>query len=225
MVVQNLSSVDQVDIDILEDDLYDLGGGCAAGFSLAPGGDFYECSFSADVLGNAGSFETNVVTASGLDDDGQPVSDKGAATVRIIGAPPSLELRKIALPPLALDGGTVTYLVVIKNTSSPTDPVTIDTLTDTIDGNTVTLDNVGTCTLPQTLQPEEIYTCTFSMTVNGNPGDQVIDTVTASGSDDDGQAVTASDQATVTIIEIPPVTADLRIAKFAAPAAAAGAGW
>ena len=44
-------------------------------------GASYSCSFSGAVSGNAGSTHTDVVTASGTDDDGNPVSDHDDATV------------------------------------------------------------------------------------------------------------------------------------------------
>ncbi|MDY6876102.1 MAG: hypothetical protein SWK90_07885, partial [Chloroflexota bacterium] len=52
------------------------------------------CSFSATVSGNAGDVETDVVTASGSDDDGNPVSDDDDATVTITAAPSCIELTK-----------------------------------------------------------------------------------------------------------------------------------
>ena len=46
-------------------------------------GATYSCSFTGAVSGNAGSSHTDVVTASGKDDDGNNVSDDDDATVRI----------------------------------------------------------------------------------------------------------------------------------------------
>ncbi len=52
--------------------------------TLAAAGGSYRCSFTANVSGNAGDVETNVVTASGTDDDGNPVSDTDDATVTVL---------------------------------------------------------------------------------------------------------------------------------------------
>ena len=55
--------------------------------------------FSAPVIGNPGDVETDVVTASGTDDDGNPVSDDDDATVTISDTPSSIEVTKTATPP------------------------------------------------------------------------------------------------------------------------------
>ena len=71
-------------ITSLTDDVYgdlDGKGTCDVPQQLAPGAS-YDCSFSGAVSGNAGSSHTDVVTASGTDDDGNPVSGDDDATVR-----------------------------------------------------------------------------------------------------------------------------------------------
>ena len=85
VTVKNTSAVDSVTITSLTDDVYgnlDGKGTCDAPQTIAPGGS-YSCSFSGAVSGNAGSSHTDVVTASGTDDDGNPVSDHDDATVTI----------------------------------------------------------------------------------------------------------------------------------------------
>ena len=65
-------------ITSLTDDVYgnlDGKGSCDVPQTIAAGGS-YSCSFSGAVSGNAGSSHTDVVTASGTDDDGNPVSDE-----------------------------------------------------------------------------------------------------------------------------------------------------
>ena len=83
--VKNTSAVDSVTISSLSDDVYgnlDGKGTCDVPQTLAAGAS-YSCSFTGAVSGNAGSSHTDVVTASGTDDDGNPVSDDDDATVRI----------------------------------------------------------------------------------------------------------------------------------------------
>jgi LruC domain-containing protein len=117
--------------------------------------------------------------------------------------PPDIEVTKTADPAEVVEpGGLVTFTVVVENQSSPTDPVTITSLVDNIHGN---LNGQGTCAVPQTIQPGDSYTCTFTATVSGDVGYSETDTVTASGSDDEGTPVSDSDDATVTVIEPPPV--------------------
>jgi hypothetical protein len=88
VTVTNDSTVDTVTIDTLSDDIYlDLttasNSDCAVPQVLAPGAT-YSCSFEGDFTGNAGDEQTDVVTASGTDDDGAPVSDTDDATVTIL---------------------------------------------------------------------------------------------------------------------------------------------
>ena len=61
-------------ISSLTDDVYgnlDGKGTCDVPQTLAPGAS-YSCAFTGAVSGNAGSTHTDVVTASGKDDDGNP---------------------------------------------------------------------------------------------------------------------------------------------------------
>ena len=53
-------------------------GTCDVPQTIAAGAT-YSCSFSGAVSGNAGSSHTDIVTASGTDDDGNPVSDEDDA--------------------------------------------------------------------------------------------------------------------------------------------------
>ena len=79
------------------------------------------------------------------------------------------------------NGGPVTYTVDITNTSE-TDSITLDTITDSVDGGAaVAVD--GTCDdlIGTSLAPGASTSCTFTMTVSGNAGDVVDDTVTVSG--------------------------------------------
>ena len=175
-------------------------------------GDFYRCSFSAAVTGNAGDTETDTVTATGTDDDGAPAVGSDAATVTLTGAAPSIAVAKTASPStLAEPGGSVTFTIQVDNTSSSSDPVDLASLTDSIHGD---LDGRGSCLLPQTIQPGGSYSCSFSAQVSGNAGDSETDTVTASGTDDDGVGVSGSDSATVTLTDLPPA---LTVVKTAAP--------
>ena len=52
----------------------------------------------AFVAGNAGDSETDVVTASGTDDDGAPVTDSDDATVTVTGVAPAITVTKTASP-------------------------------------------------------------------------------------------------------------------------------
>jgi hypothetical protein len=138
------------------------------------------------------------VTASGTDDEGTPVSASDDATVTVLNVLPVIAVTKTANPTQVHEpGGTVNFTVVVQNNSGTADPVTITSLTDNLHGN---LKGQGDCTVPQTIQPTKSYSCTFPAQVNGNAGYSETDIVTASGTDDEGTPVSASDDATVTVI-------------------------
>ena len=95
------------------------------------------------------------LTASGLDDDGNPVSDDDDAMVTINDVPSAIEVLKTATPDNVDEpGGSVTYSFVVNNLST-VDSVTIDSLTDSIYGD---LNGQGDCSVPQTIAAGGSYT-------------------------------------------------------------------
>ena len=208
VTVNNTSAVDTVTITSLIDSIHnDLNGQetCSTPQTI-PAGDSYTCTFTASVTGNAAYVETDVVTASGADDDGQAVSANDDAVVTITNVPSSISVTKTANPTSVDEpGGSVTFTVRVDNTSA-VDSVTITSLTDTAYGN---LDGTGTCTLPQTIAAGGFYECAFTVTVSGNGGSVHTNVATASGTDDDGEAVSDNDDATVTVNDVlPTITVD-----------------
>ena len=214
-VVNNLSTVDSVTIDTLDDTIYgDLNGqgDCSVPQTIVAGGS-YSCSITVNVSGNAGDVITNVVTASGLDDDGIPVSDDDDAVVTINDVPSAIEVLKTATPTSVDEpGGSVTYSFVVNNLST-VDSVTIDTLDDTIYGD---LNGQGDCSVPQTIVAGGSYSCSITVNVSGNAGDVITNVVTASGLDDDGIPVSDDDDAVVTINDVPSAIEVLKTAGNAA---------
>ena len=191
-----------MEITSLTDDVYgnlDGQGTCDVPQQLAPGAS-YSCAFTGAVSGNAGSTHKDEITASGTDDDGNPVSGKDDATVAITNLPSSIAVTKSAAPASIQEpGGTATFAVTVQNASA-VDSVTISSLTDNVYGN---LDGKGTCDVPQTLAAGASYNCSFTGAVSGAAGSAHVDVVTASGIDDDGNPVSGSDDATVTITAAP----------------------
>jgi hypothetical protein len=208
--VENTSPVDMVTIDSVIDDIY--GNVCDAANPLIISttcvlpqvlgvGDIYSFTFEAMVMGNANDVITDVVTASGVDDDGVPVSDSDDATVTIndITLARPIVVTKTADPiEVNAPGGDVTYTVTIENLSA-VDTMFISSLIDDIYGD---LNGKGDCSVPQTIPPLGSYTCSFIEPVSGSGGDVITDIVTASGFDDDGNPVSDFDDATVTIIGV-----------------------
>jgi len=202
VVVANNSAPDvPVTITSLVDNIHgDLNGQgtCSVPQTIQPG-ESYTCEFTAPVEGAAGDSETDIVNAEGEDEHGNPVSDSDDAIVEIVTADglPEIEVDKTANPSfLPEPGGEVTFTVVVTNLSNPDDPVTITSMVDDIHGD---LNGQGTCSVPQTIQPGESYTCEFTTLVEGASGDFEIDTVTAEGEDDEGNKVDDSDDAKVVI--------------------------
>jgi hypothetical protein len=204
LVTNNSVSSDPVTITSLTDNVHgDLNGQgtCAVEQTLAGNGGTYSCSFTANVTGNSGDAETDTVTASGADDEGNPVSDSDSATVTVLNVTSEIELIKTGAPTSVDEpGGSITYTFTVNNLSA-VDTVTIDSLTDDLLGD---LNGQGDCSVPQTLQPGESYTCTVITPVTGDAFDKITNTATASGEDDDGEPVTYSDSATVDINNVPP---------------------
>lgn len=203
-VTNNSVSSDPVTIDSLTDSIYgnlNGQGNCSVPQTLASEGGTYSCSFTAYVDGNTGDIETDIVTASGTDDEGSPVSASDSASVSVNDVPSNIELIKTADPTTVEEpGGSVTYSFKITNTST-VDGVTINSLTDNILGN---LDEQGDCSVPHTLAPGDIYSCEVITEVTGNASDSVTNTAIASGEDDDGNEVSASDSDTVDITNVAP---------------------
>ena len=211
-VTNNSVSSDPVTIDTLTDDVHsDLHGqgDCSVPQTLAGAGGSYSCSFTAAVEGNTGWVETDTVTASGTDDEGNPVSDADSATVTVLDVPSAIELIKTADPTEVFEpGGNITYTFTVNNLS-PVDWVTIDSLYDSI---LLDLNGQGTCEVPQILAPDDAapggpdsYSCTVIAPVEGNAFVVITNTATAEGFDDDGVDVMASDSATVDITNAPPL--------------------
>lgn len=212
-VTNNSAGSDPVTMNSLTDSIYgnlDGKGDCAVPQVLAGNGGSYSCSFTANVAGNYADTETDTVTASGTDDDGNPVSDSDSATVMVVNVPSQIELIKTANPTTVNEpGGSVTYTFTVNNKSG-VDTVTINSLMDNILGDLGAYPG-SSCSLPQQLAPDDgaaggpdSYTCSVVAAVSGNASQSVTNTASASGADDDGEAVAASDSATVDINNVPP---------------------
>lgn len=223
--VQNTSVTDAVTITGLDDSqLGTPGGTCATGVTLQPG-EFYRCAYTGLVKGNPGTYVTNIVTVLGEDDDGGTVLGLDAATVLVTGAGPAIDVLKYARTPFVpAAGGDAEYSVAIQNVSGNGEVITLTDLVDEVNGIVTPLNGVGTCDLTNVVlqpvpDPNSYYVCRFTQTLPaGIPGDTVVDTVTARGTDENGIFVEDSDDASVTytdqaLPEIPPLV----VQKSAAP--------
>jgi hypothetical protein len=196
VTVENTGSGD-VTLTSLVDDIHgDLNGqgDCGIGGTI-PAGSSYACSFTVEVTGNAGDSETDTVTATVEDGEGQTAQASDSATVTIEGTPPTITVDKTASPTvLEAPGGVVTFSVSIENTGQ--EDLTLISLVDDPHGD---LDGRGTCSVPQALPVGGAYSCWFTVELFGEVGDSETDTITAVAEDDDGEQGEGSDTATVTI--------------------------
>ena len=137
----------------------------------------------------------------------------------IVEPPPSLRVFKLALPGnLPEPGGPVLFVVDIKNNSAGTDTLTINSIIDSVHGDTTTTqgnDIIQTsCSVPQTLVAGQVYICEFVAEVTGSTGYVEQDTITATGVDDEGNTVVGMDTAEVVIGDAP---ASIVVGKSADP--------
>ena len=191
-----------VEITSLNDDIHgDLNtqGDCTVPQTISVG-EFYQCSFSVMVSGNAGATEIDTITAMG-NGAGGTTTDSDTATVTITNVNPTISMSTIASPTSVVEPGeSVTFTVQVSNTGTA-ESVDLTALIDDIHGN---LNGQGNCILPQTIATGSFYQCNFSATVNGNAGDSQTNTVTATAEDDESNTANANDSATVTVTDVLP---------------------
>ena len=202
-VTNNSVATDPVTITSVYDDLFgDLeampGSSLTLPQTILPGNS-YSFTFGVDMMGNEGDTHTNVATATGHDDEGEPVSDSDDETVTVTGAAPSIEVTKTAdVSSVTEPGGYVVYTVEVTNNSVATDPVTITSVYDDLFGDLEAMPG-SSLTLPQTILPGNSYSFTFGVDMMGNEGDTHTNVATATGHDDEGEPVSDSDDETVTV--------------------------
>lgn len=197
------ASFEPVTITALTDDVYgDLVGlgTCAAGSVLAPGGT-YTCSFPGTFTGNAGDSQTDVVTATAVDNDGTTATDTDDAVVTLTDVAPTITVDKTPSVSSVLEpGGPVTFTVTVTNTSG--EVLTLTSLVDDVFGS---LAGLGTCATGGTLAVGGSYTCSFTGNVTGVGGTTHVNVVTATATDDDGTPAVDTDDATVLVEALPPI--------------------
>ncbi|MHB0875750.1 MAG: DUF7507 domain-containing protein [Anaerolineae bacterium] len=200
-------------VDLVGDD------DCKVGTELAATGsttglDSCTFQFTDTVSGSptpaAGASVTDTVTAKAEDNEDNEATATGSATVGISDVPSSIEVTKTAsTATVVYPGGDVTFTVTVTNTSL-VDAVTITSLTDNLHGDAAngdSLDGVGDCALPgaglvlaaANDGDTDTYTCSYAVAITGDPGETFTDTAATAGTDDDGNAVSASDSATVQV--------------------------
>ncbi len=224
VTVTNISEVDDVSItaindpdfgdDIREFCFNDPGGPAEVDFpaTLAPGGSI-TCTTPGTVIGRDGERIVRTASAEGIDDEGNPVTDDGSATVIIQKKITSVGLGKFVMPEqIPEPGGPVKYLLEITNASAK-DGVTINRVMYSEGGDLQARD----CSpkLPAFLAPGEMAICTTVKTVTGNAGDIMENTATASGTNDAGQVGEVWVKTRVKILDVP---SSIQVIKDVSPA-------
>ena len=177
---------------------------------VIPAGGSLDCSFDADVAGDAGGpNHVDVVTATVQDDESNVASDDDQAEVSFADVPPTVSVAKSVIPgSLPEPGGTATFMVAVTNTSA--EPVTLTDLDDDVFGDLLDPANVAVSNNTCPAQPTAIpvgatLACSFDAALTGDAsGPDHVDTVTATVEDDEGNQAAADDDATVTYDDVPP---------------------
>ena len=199
--------------DEVEGVITDLDGFSSCDLPLViPIHEFRICTFQSQVTGPVDTTVLDTVTATATYGGEGQLAASADAEVKILDTPSSISVVKRADPSkLTEPGGPVTFSIEVVN-SSQVDAITIDSLTDNIHGD---LNGQGDCATPFSLQAgDPPYTCAFTAELTEQGGTTEVNTVTASGIDDDGKEVSGTDQAGVTILDTPPV---LSVTKRAVP--------
>ena len=173
-----------------------------AGDTITPGGGTQSCTFDVSYT-NAGAY-SDTVTVVVTDDEGSTGSDTDDATATVRNTAPTVTVDKSANPTSVPEtGGNVTYTVTATNTSA--EAVTLTSLSDDVFGD---LDGQGDCATGVSIAAGASYSCSFTKTIAGQPGNHT-NVATAVVTDDDGSTGTGSNDAVVAIGNVAPtVTVD-----------------
>ena len=164
------------------------------------GPDTMECSFTLNVLGNAGDVHLDRVDVILVDDDETTATDFDTATVTVTDVPPTIEVTKTANPTAVSElGGPVTFTVTVHNTSN--ESVTLTALVDDVFGN---LAGRGSCVTGGAIAAAGTYQCGFTANLSGQPSTSHHNTVEATVVDDDDTTAKAHDDTTVTFDDVAP---------------------
>src|SRR6185369_13680391 len=186
------------------------------------------------VVLNAGASLTNIVTATGKDDENHSASDTDDATVTGIDVAPSIHVVKTADPTTINEGGqSVTYTYAVTNTSSSSTDAEL-TLTALVDdrGTVATGDDInllagfvsgsshgtsytgGDTDNDYKVDAGETWSFAYTTNVVLNAGASLTNIVTATGKDDENHSASDTDDATVTGSDVAPA---IHVVKTADP--------
>jgi|GEM_PF-4762282 len=151
-------------------------------------GQTYTCYFTATVSGNAGYVETDTVTATLVDDEGNSVSQSDTATVAVAG----IRLDKATNRPIAHSGDLVTYTYTVTNPGVTA--LSIHRMADDRCDSVAFAD--GDADGDGWLDPDETWVYTCQQVI----WDDTTNTAVVEGVDTGGAVVSARDSAFVDVI-------------------------
>jgi hypothetical protein len=195
---------------LIDDQFGDLAdqGNCATGGRLAPGAR-YRCEFQKTLTGTPGGAHENTVTATATDSAGQSVSDTDSARVLFLADtnPPQPDIRVIkTASPHSLNepGGPVVYQVEVWNDGETN--LNLTALDDSRTGGNGSLNDLGSCTLPQFIAKGLSYSCDYTLQVSGRfPGSDTNTVTATAAATATGTVVTDTETASVAFRDTPVV--------------------
>lgn len=218
--IENTSLVDSVTLATVQDSRFgDLSSSCLPALpALLTPQQKVLCQLSRILSGEAGTIFASTVSASGVDDDGQPVVDFDLMVVEVMDVLPQVLIDLTATPNQVLEsGGLVTFTVNVVNQGP--EAITVEEFVDNsgarIAGAVVhaAQDTLAaeSCQLPQPLAAGGgSYRCTYQKLVTGARSQSYQALVTATAVDNEGNRVQVADEADVFLLAVAP---ELRLTK------------
>lgn len=209
--VKNKAPEDFILTSLVDDNFGDLNkqGTCVTPETITAGST-YSCTLTVFLASDSLTAHINVLTASGHDPQGNPGSGSDTATVTFTDVLPSLTVTKIANPTLVPEsGGSVLFTYSVKNNSK--EALYLDSL---IDDKFGTLNGQGTpptgCVLPQIMAGLGTYTCSVTKTVGNWTLTPHVNTVVATGHDNEMNYASDTTTATVNFTDLKPTISVLK---------------
>jgi hypothetical protein len=169
---------------------------------LEPGESFaFDFNPAGNLVVDAGESYTNVVTVTGVDDEGAAGSDSDSHTLRGTNVAPGIAIVKTG--PETVDEGdtSVAYTYRVTSLSVVTDPLAVTLVDD--DGAKPLLAS-GDANGNGLLDSNETWIYTATKPLHLNAGESHTNLATATGTDDEGNKASASDDHTVTAVDLLP---------------------
>ncbi|MGD8750909.1 MAG: hypothetical protein PVG14_05775, partial [Anaerolineales bacterium] len=159
----------------------------------------YTCVYSETISGFAGDTITNSVTVQAVDDEGNSTENTDNTGVIIFDSFPIIQVTKSAGSDAVPEpGAVVPFAIFVENLSG--EPITITNIIDDKFGS-LNLD----CLIPELIPIDGNFTCNITRSVTGNAGVVHENTVAVTAVDEQGNRVSDTDHASVSVMDLPPL--------------------